>query len=549
LTTLLENSIVISCPHLLGRLGNYLYNIAFCTKILFELKSLEKKWNKYLYFPCEFNGGDGHGHTDIFNYNNSDSYHLSIFKYDKIDEFDNISSITNYLNIDESILKHISTKQRYILSNMCNYNIIFEAFPIIIETFICEESIIIHLNNMLYEGLDLPDLTKNLYLSNDDITKKIIKHIQFVIHNNIQIKYIFIKMDFALISSHLAFQSESFNNYFTKKIFGYQIKDQPARKYIEDIYNDSKLLINKNKSLFVAMHFRGGDYGNPAQQAEYYAVLGPQYYIDCMIDIYLKNQDSDIYFVMFCSPVDLEYVEQIYIPYISKYIIIKNINLLSFKKFLGKNIINDQLNIYLMGLFDYLCLSNSTYSWWSCYFSHLYKKENFIYASSIYKYPKNILSFNKLYLKFKKGNEEIIQNNYIINIYAWYGISSSIYTYLLFSELIDNIIKLDMETICDTILKKYFVIMLKIMKKSELINLDEEIKVNIIINSKNNNKDKIIEINKILFIDRQNIFTLEIADKIQNRIKIQKINEIMCTLDRGYTNYKNSNIIDSIYFI
>lgn len=536
--TLPEKFIIISCPHLLGRLGNYLHNIAFCTRILFELEKYIT-WNKYLYFNCQINGSDGHGHIDIFKYNDiTNSYHSTIFKFDPIDINDNISSITTQIsgiNNDffYSSIKHIETKQRHVyIKDVQNYSILFTLFPIIIETFINDEYAIIHLNNMTYEGLDLPNLSKNLYLSDPEIINFIGKHINFILSYNNKINKIFIKMDFALLSGHLVFQSDDFNKYFKKKLFSYKIGDIESYKYVENIYNNCC----KKDSIYIAMHFRGGDYGDPSKQAEYYAVLGPKYYLDCMCDIYIANIGKELIFVMFCSPCDLEYIENEYVPYIKRNIIFDNIKLYTYKEFLGDYNINDQLNIYLMGLFDYLCISNSTYSWWSSFFSTLYNDNKKIYAPSIYKYPENSYLFNKLYIKLDYYNNIIIENNYIINIYTWYGITSSIYIYVLLNDLIDS---LDNREIDDLMFHKYLDAIINLLQNNNLLsdNLPD-----------NKNYQNIINHFRYEFLNIDNkIFKLEHKDKL--RYNIKNISQLMNTPDRNYIHYKYISIKDAIMFI
>jgi hypothetical protein len=491
-------SIIISCPQLCGRLGNYLFNIAFCTNILFQLNKLSQHSNlkKYLYLNCAGYAHDGHQNNDIYHYKgaNTDSYYLSIFKYDQLDENDKISTITNSLNEieleskpnSELLLKHIITRHRHIFAQNCDhYELFYDSFPIIIELFIYQNTLIIQLNNMIYEGIaDMGDFTKNIYLDNNNISSGIINRINQIISKYNNFDFFFIKMDFAIISSHLTFHSESFNKYFALKLFSYKIDNMTAIDYVTNRYNIIKSQFT-SKELFVSMHFRGSDYGDPKRQTEWFVVLGPQYYIDCINDICKINSNNKIIYVFFCASDDDEYILNKLIPYICDKIDNHNITpqIILYKQFIKNHeeLIVPQLNLYLMGLFDYMCLSNSTYSWWSHYLSKSYLASlKNIYVPLLYQFPENQQVFNSLTCVFLhilerdnvyKNPAKIFINNYIVNVLAWYGYTSSIYVYILFKRFMDLLEQKIMDMKIDVaIFKHYLCNIFDILIKYNLID-------------------------------------------------------------------------------
>lgn len=559
MTVIPINSIIMACPHLCGRLGNYLFNIAFSSNILYNLESF-RKCDKYLYFNCDGLANDGHENTNIFHYkgNNIYSYCNSILKFNKLYENDftiitheweqiKLVSITNY----ENNIKNLTKRIRFIKAIDADiYEIYFDAFPVIIEIYVNNNILTICLNNMLYEGIEImADFTKNLYLSNDVIYPKIVDMIKNIMNKYNNVLYTFIKLDFSIISSHLTFHSDEFNLYFSKKIFNFNINNIPSKIYIKDIYNNIK---NKygDKTLFISMHFRGSDYGDPAKQTECFAVIGPDYYINCIDNIYLNNHPNytDYVFVFFCSNDDTDYITQKYIPYVNNKINKKNIAIIHSNQFISDNTIlyNDHFNLYFMGLFDYMCLSNSTYSWWSSYFSDNYLKNNHIYIPLIYQYPLSHEEYNTSYFTFNYNNEDVTINNYVVNVFVWYGYTSSIYIYLLFKRFLksfsDNInnIKLD-----SYYLTAFANNILRVMKENHLIQNDDMFKT--ISCDKNNIVELLSYIEKNVFVKKH--FTLIYKDTNIMRYKLIKINNIMMTKDRTKDKnifYKNLNIDEGI---
>lgn len=553
-----RKSIMTTCPQLCGRLGNYLFNIAFCTSILHKI-NIKLEYKRYLYLNCAGLAYDGHQNEDIFHYRGetTDSFYLSLFKYDLIDKDDNIYSITctpNELELEykcDKIKKHIFSRNRLLYAIDCDdYRIIYDNFPIIIEVFKKNNIIVIQLNNMLYEGVnDMIDFTKNIYLDNDDIMPKLSQSINKII-DEFDADYFFIKMDFAIISSHLTFHSMEFNKYFRKKLFSYKIKDINVLEYVQNKYNIIKSKYSDD--IFVSVHFRGSDYGDPKKQTEWFAVLGGQYYIDSINHIRERNINKRIKFVFFSLPEDENFIENILIIHIKKHINNPLNSYILYREFINEytELFSPQLNLCFMGLFDYMCLSNSTYSWWSHYLSPLFHKQgHYIYVPLLYQFPQNQQQFDSVLCNFEFEDNNLMLNNYIVNVLIWYGYRSSIYVYMLFKRFIESLSdKISKINIDRNIFIEYIDNILRILKLKKLIN-DEDINIKDELLNVLDDKQKIKiiikkAINKI-FNDRDKIYSLEKYDNHDIYICIA-IKEILETPDRArneiYENYHNISL-------
>jgi hypothetical protein len=567
-----KKSIIISQYFAIGRLGNYLYNIALCTKILFELNITYPDYKKYMYFYCERNVKDGHGNSNAYNYyeNDENSYHLSVFKYDQVDKNDNIYSITtnfnnilfeNPNNITNEMLMQLNTEERLLWSRDADsYEVIFDDFPIIIEVLKYNDIVYIYINNCTYESINnINPLYKNLYPINNDISTPIIDKLNKILNKYEKITYIFIKFNFIIIGTHITFHSQNFNNYFSKKIFN--SNSQILVKNIYDRACDRAKKSKLSKSSFISLHFRGSDYGDPNKDASEFIVLSPQYYIDCINDICNKTQDR-LYFVFFCSPEDNKYILETYIPYINQNINHTNVKLLFYEEFLGDDnrLINGQLNIYLMGLFDYMCLSNSTYSWWSHYFSKNYYNKNKTFVSLLWKYPCDINKYTNYNQQLVTNNVVINTNNYLLNSLTFYGYSSSMFTASLFKKFMGQIIvnllqiKLDAKMFkfyCNTILtfyKKYLVTNTYVKTINTLIEITKLYE-----KGDTNFKLKLQNLLKVLYGELFSVnmhpFLLENNNDMDERYIFIKIDKLMLSYDRIKDTsmfYKNNEIKKSV---
>jgi hypothetical protein len=561
-TIIPEKSITITFCSSIGRLGNYLYNIALCTRILYDINATKEfsNYKKYLYFCCTRTVPDGHGNENAYNHyeNDINSYHNSIFKYNKVDKKDNIHMITDYYekieiknyNEDEianRFLKQLEKEERLLWAReMDSYEIYIDNFPFIIEVLKYKSLLMIYINNCNYEGIsDINAMYKNLYPINNNIVDLIMPTLIKILSKYNDISHTFIYLNFVILSNYLTFHTDDFNIYFTKKIYNYQIDNICALKLIKNIYNESKLSVTDSlNTLFVSLHFRGGDYGDPLKDADTFAVIGPQYYIDCINNISNKNRDKNIIYVMFGAPVDLEFINNLFVPYLKKKTSKK---IISYKDFLGDNNdkINTQLNLYFMGLFDYVCISNSTYSWWSSYFSHNFNNKKKLYSPLLYKYPlANYDGYNHMYL-FK--NKSIVLNNHLCNVMVFYGYNSSLYGYILLKRFIRQILvhifqlNIDPQIFLNFILSiKKFLIKEKIIDKLNIENIIKIFDQNPI--DKLKLKNLLEEIYQELFL-KKNINSLNFLDKYERFVMIN-IKEIFCSKDRSAVEYKDMKTIE-----
>lgn len=552
-----KKTIVIGFSEPIGRLGNYLYTIALCTKILYDLKNY--KYKSYLYFPCEMNIKDGHGNINAFGYDNTiNSYHNSIFKFEKNDDTDLISSITSSLEIvqfdgNKLLLEQFNSDKRILWSKNCDeYNVIFDLFPIIIESLKFNNSIFIFINNLFYEELNyISPLYKNLYMLNNKLSDKL-----YNILNNLIIKYnccdyIFIKLNCNIIYTYTNFHSKNFRNYFSDKLFNYKFDEISVKKYINELYNNC---INRfNQTKFVSLHFRGGDYGDNSKDAQHFAVIGPQYYIDCISKIMHNDKKADYMFVFFSSNEDYDFIEHKLIPYIKNKI---NCNLISEYTFLNGVKINAQLNLLLLGQFDKMCLSNSTYSWWSYYFSKHFNSLT-AYVPVIYNYP-DAHVINNFNINVVHNNQKIALNNYFINFLQVYGYSSSIYMDIMIKNILIKIIPYIKQININSVTVKIFLNKIECnhFYNNEIRNSITMTKKNIyqILHKPNINKtelsEQITNLYSILYSSQSitnKFYTLECIDR--NNVNFIKVCQIFNSVDRiDDTNkfYKNVEIHDGI---
>lgn len=557
-------SIVISFCSSIGRLGNYLYNIALCTRILYDINQSNefKNYNKYLYFYCTRTVPDGHGNENAYNYyeNSIESYHNSIFKYDEIDKSDKIYMITDYYGdiiIDKynndkytnKFTEQLEREERLIFAkDVDKYEIFIDNFPFIIEVLKYKSILLIYINNCNYEGIShINAMYKNLYPINNNIMQTLIPYLLNILLKYKDVTQIFIYLNFVILSNYLTYHTDEFNLYFTKKLYNYKIDNVHAYQYVDNIY---KTAINKYlpKSKFISLHFRGGDYGDPLRDADTFAVIGPQYYIDCINDIAGKNRNKNLIYVLFCAPCDLKFINNMMIPYLIKK---TNKTIICYSDFLGEDNkrINTQLNLYLMGLFDYTCISNSTYSWWSSYFSHNFNNKKQLYSPLLYKYP--LSNYQNYDHSYSFNNKTIILNNHVCNVMVFYGYNSTLYMFILLKRFIRQIAVYILQINIDififikfiTAIKKYL-IKEKLIETDKINSIIEEMKL--LLRDKNMDKLKlqrlIEEIYLQVFLKSQQ-HSLKFTDNYM-RYAMIKIDEIFCSKDRSSIEYKDMQSIE-----
>lgn len=554
-----DNSVLISFSNSIGRLGNYLFNIASCTRVLHDLNEKDNSLNYFIYFCCRRNVYDGHGNDNAYNFsqNEADSYYSTLFNFDKLYDNDKISLITEYYeklsinnpsNFTNLLFKQLEKAERLLwATDTIKYNVIFDFFPIIIEILEYEKEVMIYINNCIYEGTNkINVMYKNLYPINDNIIDAFSLKLQNVVFDYKKSKsHIFIKLNFVIISNYSAFHTDKFCKYFKNKLFNYKINNVNAQEHANNIYKSQKNKYGNLKT--ICLHFRGSDYGDPEKDADTFAVIGPQYYIDCIKQIQNKLKTEQILPVFFAAQEDLEFLENKMIPYLEKHLTIK---IITCKKFLGNNDINAQLNIYFMGLFDYLCISNSTYSWWSAYLSsHFISNDHNIYTPLIYKYPtqNNYSSFNHKCII--PNGSSVILNNYMMNALVFYGYNSTFYIFLLLKIyirqisiyinqiIIDKQIFNNMIDIIETICNKYKLIDILYIRQhtDKLREITDKIELQTVLNK--------------LYIDLfilypNKTYNVYLTDT-KKRFNIIQIKEIFKSKDRSIVSYKDIELIEN----